>query len=218
MQAVARVLLPPEAFDVGRAAVDAAGDGVGVGIERVVPAGDGTVAYLWTGAADAEAVVAALAETDRVDEAVAVDRADGLALVRVDCPADADPLLGVLADADVTVLEVRSVEAGWRLSLGSEDRARLSRLYHALAERLDGTDLDGVYTADAAHESPAGGLTPIQRRTLALALDRGYFDVPRGVNLMELSEELGVSDTAVSQRIRRGLSTVLDATLERPDD
>jgi predicted DNA binding protein len=218
MQAVARVLLPSEAFDVGRAAVHAATDGVGVGIERVVPADDGLIAYLWTGATDAERVVAALTGTACVGEAATVDRVDGLALVRVDCRADADPLLDVLADADVTVLEVRSVEEGWRLSLGSEDRARLSRLYHALAERLDGTDLDGVYTVDAAHESPAGGLTPIQRRTLALALDRGYFDVPRGVNLTELSEELGVSDTAVSQRIRRGLSTVLDATLERPDD
>ena len=62
-------------------------------------------------------------------------------------------------------------------------------------------------TADAAT------LTPEQRETLRLAYERGYFDIPRGVTTTELAEELGVSDQAVSERLRRGYARLVEATL-----
>lgn len=54
-------------------------------------------------------------------------------------------------------------------------------------------------------------LTATQAEALTLALDAGYFDVPRAVSLNELAAQLGVSDSAVSQRLRRGLSTLLSS-------
>lgn len=50
-----------------------------------------------------------------------------------------------------------------------------------------------------------------------MALERGYFDVPRQVNLTGLAEEMDVSDTAVSQRIRRGITGLLMATLSNSE-
>lgn len=64
--------------------------------------------------------------------------------------------------------------------------------------------------ADAERESAA--LTDRQRRTLALAYEKGYFDVPRGTSLTDLATTLSVSEQAVSERIRRGLETVLRVT------
>lgn len=54
----------------------------------------------------------------------------------------------------------------------------------------------------------AGGLTQAQYETLRLACERGHFEVPRRVSLTLLSEELGVSDNAVSERLRRAQSTL----------
>ncbi|MDX1748149.1 MAG: helix-turn-helix domain-containing protein, partial [Halobacteriales archaeon] len=62
-------------------------------------------------------------------------------------------------------------------------------------------------------------LSADQREALTLALDEGYFDVPRRINLITIADRLGISDSAASQRIRRGLSAVLtDLSFEEPGD
>jgi len=66
--------------------------------------------------------------------------------------------------------------------------------------------------------SPEGiesNLTETQRDTLLTALQAGYFDVPRRINLQDLAEQFGISDTALSQRLRRGLTELLTSTLPR---
>lgn len=47
------------------------------------------------------------------------------------------------------------------------------------------------------------GLTTRQRETLRLAADRCYFEIPRRATLADLADELGVSDQAISERLRR---------------
>ena len=62
-------------------------------------------------------------------------------------------------------------------------------------------------------ETDVSDLTPAQREILELALDRGYFAIPRETNLMELAEELGISDQAVNERLRRGTAKVVLSAL-----
>jgi predicted DNA binding protein len=50
-----------------------------------------------------------------------------------------------------------------------------------------------------------------------MAFERGHFPVPRETSLADLGEEIGVSDTAVSERLRRGIATLLSTTIEKPD-
>ena len=45
-------------------------------------------------------------------------------------------------------------------------------------------------------------LTAKQRKTLELALDAGYYERPREVDLTYLASELDISKSAVSQRLR----------------
>lgn len=62
-------------------------------------------------------------------------------------------------------------------------------------------------------------LTREQRDALARALEAGYFEVPRGTTLIELADDMGISDSAVSQRLRRGLANLLrhEVDRHRPD-
>jgi predicted DNA binding protein len=57
------------------------------------------------------------------------------------------------------------------------------------------------------------GLTPRQRRTLELAVRRGYYDIPRRCTTIELADELGISDQAVTERLRRGIVTFVTNAL-----
>lgn len=57
------------------------------------------------------------------------------------------------------------------------------------------------------------GLTPPQRDVLRAAHRLGYFEVPRNVTMAEIAQEVGVSQQAVSERMRRGLRHVVDAVV-----
>ena len=74
---------------------------------------------------------------------------------------------------------------------GVADRVRLVRL--AVVKGPDATE---QVTFDLS------ALTPKQRRGLELAVVRGYFDDDRDVRLRELADELGISKSALSQRLR----------------
>jgi len=66
------------------------------------------------------------------------------------------------------------------------------------------------WSVESGHEAV---LTDIQRETLTAALEAGYFAVPRTATLQDLADEFGVSDTAISQRIRRGVARLLTTEL-----
>jgi hypothetical protein len=63
-------------------------------------------------------------------------------------------------------------------------------------------------TADELNRDPFD-LTDEQREALELALERGYFEVPRQATLSDLAGDLDVSQQAVSERLRRGTQKVI---------
>lgn len=59
-----------------------------------------------------------------------------------------------------------------------------------------------------------GVLTRKQRRALELALEAGYYERPREINLGMLAEKLGISKSAVSQRLRSAERKLISDALE----
>lgn len=46
-----------------------------------------------------------------------------------------------------------------------------------------------------------------------MAVEEGYFSVPRGTKLDEIADQLGITKQAASERVRRGTETVLRKSL-----
>ena len=65
-----------------------------------------------------------------------------------------------------------------------------------IQEVSDSRDTDNRSTVDL------GRFTPAQQECLTVALENGYFDDPRGISQTELADELGISPSAVSRRLR----------------
>ena len=61
------------------------------------------------------------------------------------------------------------------------------------------------------------GLTEAQREALTLAVEMGYFDIPRVCSTSDLGAELGVSDQAVSERLRRGIANFVQHAFPNED-
>lgn len=56
-------------------------------------------------------------------------------------------------------------------------------------------------------------LTDKQRRTLEIALKTGYYEQPRKADLADLADRLGVSKSAVSQRLRAAEAKIIKNAL-----
>jgi predicted DNA binding protein len=192
--------------------------GLHVRLERVVPLGSTFIPYVWAKDDSVDAIEAALRAEDDIESFRIVDTVDGEALIRVEWVRDLDGLLDVMAETGATILEGEGGSDTWTFQLRFDDREDLTAFYQQCAEREISIDLKRVHNPGVRADAGAGlDLTKAQRKTLQHALERGYFEVPRGITITELAADLGVSDTAVSQRIRRGLTTLLLAILDEPD-
>lgn len=216
MSVVATVTVDAADFPFGQALT--AGTGIRVRLERVVPVGGTSIPYVWATddtVADIERTLRT--ETD-VDSVEVVDTADGEALVRVEWDEPIDGFLEALGAAGATILEGVGEGETWRFEVRVDDHERLTDFYRACSERGVGLELVSVHHPGVPREFAAGSaLTETQRETLRLALETGYFDVPRRTNLVELADRLDVSDSAVSQRLRRGMDAVLAGVLGEGD-
>ncbi|ELY86017.1 helix-turn-helix domain-containing protein [Natrinema altunense] len=57
------------------------------------------------------------------------------------------------------------------------------------------------------------GITDRQQEALQVALEEGYFDVPRETTLSAIAAKLDISDQALSARLRRGQANLLRNTM-----
>ncbi|MFB6130192.1 MAG: bacterio-opsin activator domain-containing protein [Salinigranum sp.] len=211
MSVIASFTLPAEEFMLGRTLE--VHRGVRVRLESMIPTGETRVPYFWVDSDDADAVAAALRESPTTSAARVVDEVDGETLFRVDWAGDVNGLIGTIHDAEAIVLEGVGMGDEWSFSIRFPTNENLSRFYQTCVEKGISLDLDRIDSPVTSGGDGNYGLTGPQQETLLTALDAGYFDVPRETTLVELAERLGISDSAVSQRLRRGLTTLLTSTL-----
>lgn len=125
-------------------------------------------------------------------------------------------LFACVRDADGTVRTARAIENTWTFDLRFPNRDAAS----GCLSRYDGGSLTVDRIGSPSILQDGSGITPTekQREVLVRALAAGYFDVPRRTSLVSLADDLGISDTAASERLRRGTKAVLgDAGYERYD-
>jgi predicted DNA binding protein len=184
-----------------------------VTLERSVPL-DETVPFVWVTGADAASVRAAADCSEAVCEATVL-QSDEASLLAVDWTST-DCFLGLLAETDVACLRGTGVADGWRFHLRFPDRETLAACYQCCEDRGLDLRVESVRSpATPGPREPDDALTTAQREALTVAMEAGYFGVPRGATLAEVAADLGVSDTAASQRLRRGVERLLRESLMR---
>lgn len=67
---------------------------------------------------------------------------------------------------------------------------------------------------DATTEIDVGSITEKQREALELAKESGYYETPRETSLGELANELGISESAASQRLNGAETKLVKSFLE----
>jgi predicted DNA binding protein len=121
-------------------------------------------------------------------------------------------LIKHLVAADSTLLSARGQGVRWEFRLLAPDREGVSRAYDIMQEFGCDAECLSISTIDGTH-SHHSGLTDDQREALVEAFELGYHDIPREATAEELADELGISHQAVSERLWRGYSQLIEAEL-----
>jgi predicted DNA-binding protein (UPF0251 family) len=122
------------------------------------------------------------------------------------------------------VPHVRRVEEGTVLLTSYvDDRAAVREIVAALRSVLDRVRLVrlAVVTGPESTEQATvdlSALTPKQREGMELAVVRGYFDDDADVSLSELADELGISKSALSQRLRGAQAKLVTDVFEGSEE
>lgn len=121
--------------------------------------------------------------------------------------------VAVWRDLDIVLIEARGTLDGWTVRMRFPDRETLAQYRRQHREEDVPFRLESIY-----HESTSGGaveadLTDDQCETLLAAYEAGYFDVPRAASQSEIADRFDISSQALSERLRRGTATLIEATL-----
>lgn len=170
------------------------------------------VTYCWIDGSNR--AITTFAETvESTDDVVTVeplDRRDLEVLYRIEWQRTRSPVLDAVQTHDILVDRALGSAAGWELRLQCPDHETLSSFRETCLEHDIDLTVERVFRPRSTDESEPLGLTPEQREALLLAQRENYFDVPRGITLEELGTMLGISRQAVSNRLRRGTSQLVD--------
>lgn len=217
MSVIAKVVVPATALlSDGVLATDG---GTVAQLERVVADDEQPIPYFWVKGAERSALIDTFKHQTDAAEVVVVDELDTQSLVKVSLPPDKDTMFHLLVETGADVLEATIDERSWTLQLAFGNHEEFVEFYRWCVDHEIDIEVDGV--RDPTGSGTPGfefALTSTQRETLLTAFRRGYFDVPRGVNLIGLAEEFDISDTAVSQRLRRGVATLIAATIVESEE
>lgn len=124
------------------------------------------------------------------------------------------PVTPLLAQLGVTIRKTVGTGLGWTITAQFPSKGAYSTFRRYCESNGIGFHVNSLSWGSDRRKPASQTLTPSQWETLHTAYDRGYFDVPRRISQAELAEDLQISASAVSQRIRRIISQLLEETLD----
>ena len=132
-----------------------------------------------------------------------------------------DCICAILGRHDCVSELVGIRDGSLRFSLVMADRSTLQDVIGTIRETGATVKLERIRRGDAADgrtlELDADAITEKQREAVDLAIEAGYYETPRRADLADLADRLGVSKSAVSQRLN-AVETTLVSGLATADD
>ncbi|WP_049914509.1 helix-turn-helix domain-containing protein [Haloterrigena salina] len=214
MSTIAELTVPAQEFAL-RETLEAT-DNLDVEIERVVAYDpDHVMPYVWF--ADDEAAFEgfddALADDPTVEAAERLTDLDDERLYRMHWVDDVTVILHLLTEERATVMDASVEGRQWRFRVLVPERESLSRTYDFATEQGLTIEVRKIHRLEDDRRGRYG-LTDAQYETLVAALEHGYYEIPRVIDMDALSDELDVSHQALSERLRRAHLTLVEEAIQ----
>lgn len=211
MSVVVEVQIPSADFELGRILhVEGAAS---IELESLVPTGGATVPLFWVYDAPCGSFLETVKGHPAVSDASAVDEFEERTLFTLDWDANHDHVFQGIAEFDGQLLGAVGTGGAWEFELRFPNHEAFSAFSdHCTAAQIS-LDVTRIYNPTYPDAGPWYGLTDPQQEALRLAVEMGYYHIPRGCTTQELADELGISDQAVTERLRRAIVALVTYTL-----
>jgi len=205
MSVITEIRISSDAFELGQ--ILSLEQTSAIELETLVPSGDVTVPLFWVYEPVENGFLEAVERYPTVNTVTEVDVFDDRTLIRIDWDASQDHLFQCILEHDGQILGATGSSEGWNFEIRFSDRETLSQCQTCCEDAHISLELTRIYNPTDPEAGPWYGLSEPQREALTLAIRRGYYDIPRGCTTAELADELGISDQAVTERLRRAIGT-----------
>jgi len=211
MVSILRCAIPYGEFELGRTLQDR--PATSMEVVRSVPMTDCFMPCLTVETPDFSAYLESLRDKPAVESVREFDITGTEHFVYIDWRAEVTfPFVSCLNDHELLVRSVQSVDGVWSFSVGALDHEVLSAFESAC--RRAGIEIEvEQFTSFDEIDPTDSDLTTKQEAALRVAYQMGYFGRERSVTLAEIGAEIGVSRQAVSDRLNRGISHLIEQIL-----
>ena len=216
MSVIATFSVPAADFILGKALQEV--EGITVELEQMIPLGGATIPYFWVIGEGRERFDAVLRNEPELTAFEVIDTVGDRKLYRAEWDSSIDSFVQTMVSFDAALQEASGNGESWSFQLRFADADRLSEFHGTCRERGINLVVESIYNPVDSPSVEAREMTDAQRALVERAFEAGYFDIPRRITLAELADELGISDQAANERLRRGLSTLVEAAVVTDTD
>ncbi|ELY59466.1 Bacterio-opsin activator HTH domain-containing protein [Natronococcus amylolyticus DSM 10524] len=192
-----------------------------VEIEQVVATmEDKVMPYFWVSGGDHAEFEEAFQNDGSVTDVARIDRVDDAILYRAEWTKNVETIVYAYVELGATIMEAVGRDRYWELRMRFDDREALSKFEDYCEENGISFELNQLQEQEQPMASAQYDLTTKQRETLVTALEEGYYEVPQGISMSELADDMGVSQQALSKRFHAAHRNLITSTLTftHPDD
>jgi predicted DNA binding protein len=211
MSVIAHLRVPADSFELGR--ILDIGGGTSVELENFVPIGERAVPFFSVHGSVRGTFETEVQNHPSVSRVREISAHEDKVLYALDWEVSRDLFFQGLYETDAHLLSGTGGPETWEFELRFPTHEALAEFQEYCSDATIPLEVGRIYNPTRPDSGPFYGLTPPQRDTLVRAVEGGYYSIPREMSTKDLAEEFDISDQAVTERLRRAISTLVDNSL-----
>lgn len=211
MSVIAELQVAADDFELGR--ILGSTPDATIELETMVPLGQRPVPFFVVHSDARDSFEERVRRHPSVEEVKEVNAHDGHVLYALDWDTSRDHFFGAMEETRAQLIEGAGSGDLWQFEIRFPSHDALSRFGERCEDARIEIEVLRVYNPTKPDSGPWFGLTKPQWETLVRAVEGGYYDIPRRMSTRDLAEEFGVSDQAITERLRRAIAALTEHTL-----
>jgi len=208
MAVIAHIRVPAHAFELGRI-LDVTG-AASISLESLIPLGDKAVPFFSVHGDIASTFEHDVLDSTAVKDIREVSKHDDRVLYALDWDIAEDTFFSGLREQRAQILSGTGGPDTWEFELRFDSHSALAQFREFCSDNNITIEVGRIYNPARPEGGPFYGLTQPQRETLVRAVHGGYYSIPRNMSTKDLANEFGISDQAVTERLRRAIITLVN--------
>lgn len=211
MSVIAHLRIPADSFELGRI-VQLEGES-NIELNAMVPLGEQAVPLFSIYNDGEKSFQDRVQQHPSVEHLQVVSSHENETIFALDWNVERDIFFQGILEAGAHVLSAKGSIGQWEFELRFPDHNALSDFKEYCEGGHIPLEVGRIYNPTRPDSGQWYGLSNAQRDTLIQAVRGGYYSIPRQMSTQELADEFGISDQAVTERLRRAIIVLTQNTL-----